>query len=206
MRHFIDLNYNEMMEVVNNNKDLKEALTKTGYDLAIGEDGDVWLMMDDYLYNFPKNGTYRISGYYDELRLGNDYQDIIRYIRGIQHDFCFLYKNDDPEYYDRLIDKLERYTEVLEDCDYYGCINIKTKDYNFMVDFCENAIEELEADLLRNFQAQYEYYYNDDNCLEFAVERICDGLSLYIDDLGCDIEDIIITDDLKTIFDYYDMV
>lgn len=195
MKKLTDLTREELMKVLELHEDLKERITKAGEERAIGQDGDAWFWISEYLDGFP--GEASISCYYDYVNFSSDIPAVCDYLRNLQKVYCYLGDDND---YSTIIDKMEKYYDVLQDADYSYSINVKAKDYAFMENYIEKNKEMFENKLLKAWQNEVEYFYDDTHCLDFALEFL-DELS----DGEGDFADIIVTDDYAAVFDIYEL-
>lgn len=141
--------------------------------------------VDEYLHNFPKKGDYSIDTCgYSYVSFDNcNPEDVIDYLETLQHDYCFF----NEEEYAKHIEVLKRYSPVLEDAE-CGYIEVKEKDYNFMLEKATEAEAYFKETIVKQLLAEYEQFYDVDNLFTYASEmEIFENL--YIDEYGDICED-----------------
>lgn len=171
--------YEHFEEVFKASNKLQEIAMEWAFDSA-------YWHVDEYLHNIPKSARYEV-GYasYSYIKFdGCRFRDLVSYFDGLQHDFC-LFPEDG---YKHNIDIISRYGEVLEDSDYYGCINVRTKDYNFMCEKYENSVAWFASELLKVCSSEYEYFEDIDNLFDYVSEMEYFE-DFYIDEFGDICED-----------------
>ena len=204
MKKLVDLTFEEVKQVINNNQEFKRKAADTAREWAIGEDGDEWFYINDLLYHFP--GHYEIDTYSGRIDLGDydNYYKICEYLRDLDHDYGTLWDSaaGTNEGNLALIDKLEKYGEVLENDD-RGYIYMKPEDFNNVKDIVDNIIEHFNDLLLQQIMGILEYYDNAENCIDYMIDRLFSDCNMTVEllDEEVDIQDLVVTDDLQTMFD-----
>lgn len=147
------------------------------------ESASFWV--DEYLHNFPKKGDYSIDtcGYSYVSFDGCEVQEVIDYLETLQRVYGFF--ND--EEYNQHIDIMKRYSPVINAAD-YGIIEVKQKDYNFMLDKATEAEKYFKNTIVKQLLDEYEQFYNVDNLFDYASEMEVFS-EFYIDELGDICED-----------------
>jgi len=156
-----DLNRDELEQVWDNNKKLRERVFQTGMESAC------WVI-DDWLHDLPHRAAdYSIEGCGGDYFTVKNVPDFLHWLEEAQKFWCLLPENDEWSPWP-LIEKAALLDERMD----YLYHELSSENYERMESRRDEIIEELEEAVCKVFSGQYEYFYSDKNCFEYFVDTL----------------------------------
>lgn len=171
-KNLLELDAGELEKVWANNKGVRERVFSHGMESA-------YFVVDEYVHGLPRGcADYSIGDQGDYFRV-KDAEPFLEWLREVQEYFCLLPENEEWSPYP-LIEKAEILSQRM---DFLYC-ELSDENYSRMESRRDEIIEELAGKVQKVLSGEYEYFYSDENCLEYFLGNleIIFGDGYWIDD------------------------